>query len=356
MARILIVRLSSIGDIVHALPAVAALGRSVPEAEMSRAVESRFAPLLEGNPFLRRVVCLDTLGWRARWTAAATLQEARAAVRELRSARPDVAVDLQGLVKSAALARLSGAERRLGFGGPWLRERLAGAFYTERVEPVGRQHVIEENLALVERLGAKPVSRAEWEFPLPRPEAAECRVAERLRALGAGKFVVMNPGAGWMSKRWPPERYARLVAALAGHDGPAVLLTGSAAEESLIREILAAAGNSRAWFFPSTLVEFVALVRRASLLLGGDTGPLHLAAAVGTPIVALYGPTDPARNGPFLGNDIVLRAPALSESRAGRQRAHWDAGQGRRRVYLDDFSVEDVRSAVQKRLAAADGP
>ncbi|HUI40652.1 MAG TPA: lipopolysaccharide heptosyltransferase I [Terriglobia bacterium] len=351
MPRILVVRLSSIGDIVHALPAVAALGQSFPEAEITWAIESRFAALLDGNPFVQRVVSLDTLGWRRRPTSAGTLREARGGLSELRHPRADVAVDFQGLVKSAALARLSGATRRVGFGGRWLRERLAGVLYTERVEAADRRHVIEENLALVERLGTRRVPRAEWQFPLPRSEAAELRVEERLAALGTPKFVVINPGAGWTSKRWPPERYAELVRELAQDEDLSVVLTGSGDEEAMIRGILARAQSPRAAYFPSTLIDYIALVRRANLVVGGDTGPVHLAGAVGTPIVALYGPTDPARNGPFAPADVALR----KRESAGRGHAHWRSGQAKRAVYMDDLKLEDVRSAIQKRLAAADG-
>jgi lipopolysaccharide heptosyltransferase I len=355
MARILVVRLSSIGDIVHTLPAVAALGRSLADAEIAWAIESRFAPLVEGNPFVRRIIRLDTLGWRAEWASSGTLREARRSISELRGVKAGVAVDFQGLMKSAVLTRLSGAKRRVGFGGRWLRERLAGGFYTERVEGEARRHVIEENLALVERLGARAAPRTEWEFPLPRPQGAEREVEARLKELGAEKFVVLNPGAGWMSKRWPPDRYAKLAGLLATEDGWTVLLTGSADEEGTVREIAGQARNARVAYFRSTLLEFIALARRASVVLAGDTGPLHLAAAVRTPVVALYGPTDPARNGPFAPGDIVLRARRAQTFDDGRGRAHWDTGQAKRAAHLDDFSVEEVRSAIRERLATADG-
>jgi len=336
--RILVIRLSSIGDIVHTLPAVAALGESFPEAEITWAVETQYAELLEGNPFVGRLARLDTMGWRKRWKAAQTFTEAVRSVVELRAPRPDVAIDFQGLLKSAVLARLSGAPRRPGFEGRWLREPMAAAFYTERVSPRGRPHAVEENLALVERLGARPLSREHWQFPLPRLASAEKRVEERLQALGWCKFLVINPGGGWMSKRWAPDDYAELLRELDQDGCCPVLLTGSAGEEPMLQGILERARARRAAYFPSTLVEFIALARRARLFVGGDTGPLHLAAAVRTPIVAIYGPTDPARNGPFAPADLALSSHSAADRAGGG--AHWH--QGKREVYVEGIPVEAV--------------
>lgn len=354
MPRILVIRLSSIGDIIHVLPAVAALEESLPRAEIAWAVESRFAGLLAGNPFLTRVLPLDTLGWRARSGSAGSSGGVLGSLAAVRHFRPDVAVDFQGLAKSAALAWLSGAPRRIGFGGPWLREKPAGWFYTERVEAQASEHVVEENLALAGRLGARAVSREHWQFPLPHSSEAEREIDRRLAKLGAEKFMVISPGGGWTSKRWPPEQYAQLVRETQEDGDHHVLLTGSPAEERVIREIVAAAASPRAVYFPSTLVEFIALVRRARLFIGGDTGPLHIAAAVGTPIVAIYGPTNPARNGPFAPADIALRNQA-SDGSGEEARTHWNRGQARRAGYLEGVTLEQVREAVRRRLAAGDG-
>lgn len=352
MCRILVIRLSSIGDIVHALPAVAALGGSLPEAEIIWAVEKRYAGILQGNPFVQRVIELDTLGWRNRWTSPSTAEEVVRSLVRLRGVGAEVAVDFQGLLKSAALARISGSPRRVGFEERWLREPAAAVFYTEQVPARGRRHVVEENLALVERLGSRPMPQRSWQFPLPHSAAAEQRVEERLAELGLRKFLVINPGGGWLSKRWPPGNYAELVRGLERDDTYGVLMTGSAAEEPMIRAILERAQARRSVYFPSTLVEFVALVRRASLWVGGDTGPLHLAAAVGTPIVAIYGPTNPGRNGPFAPLDITLRADVSDQA---NRRTHWHAGEARRSTYLEAVSVSAVRAAVRQRLAAANG-
>jgi lipopolysaccharide heptosyltransferase I len=340
--RFLIVRLSSIGDIVHALPAVAALGEGFPQSEIHWVVESRYALLLEGNPYLHRVVELDTLGWRRRLTTGATLREIGRGLWALRAPRYDAAIDFQGLWKSAVVAWLSRARERIGFAKPWLREPSAAVLYTQRISPGERKHVIEMNLALVEQLGAHA---PRWQFPLPRTAADDACVETQLAALNVKDFIIINPGGGWRSKCWPPESYAQLVRRLEAALPEQILLTGSAGEENLIATILQRARSRRARYLPTRLVQFIALARRARLFIGGDTGPLHLAAAVGTPIVGIFGPTDPVRNGPFAADDIALSNLAPIDHT--RREAH--------PTYLAGISVESVLAAVEKRLARAHG-
>jgi heptosyltransferase-1 len=351
MAQFLVIRLSSIGDIVHALPAVAALGEAFPQARIHWAVERRYAALLEGNPFVHRVLEIDTLGWRRKLSAVATLEEIARRVMELRETAYAVAVDFQGLLKSAAIAWLSRSRERLGLAEYWLKEPVAGVFYTERVTPRRGVHAIQEGLALVERListrTAAPGSveslhdQTKWKFPLPHSAEADRCVEQQLAGLGVRNFIVISPGGGWMAKRWAPENYAQLIRCLEPQVPHQVLLVGSANEEPMIKEILDRAGGSRAAYFRSTLVQFIALARRASLFLGGDTGPTHLAAAVGVPIVAIYGPTDPARNGPFCREDIALsNLGTIDHTRRGKNPNH-----------LPGIPVESVVVAIRRRLA-----
>jgi len=338
--RFLIVRLSSIGDIVHALPAAGALAETFPQAEIHWVVERRHALLLQGNPHLQHIVVLDTLEWRNRLTTSATWQEIRNGVSDLRRTSYDAALDFQGLWKSAVVAWLSRARERIGFAKRWLREPSAGVLYTQRVSPPEGVHVVKENLALVERLGARTQS---WQFPLPRNAEDDAYVGKELATLNSGKFIIVNPGGGWPSKCWSPENYAALIRHLAGARRDQILLTGSPSEEPLIAGILQSAGALCARYFPTTLVQFIALARRARLFIGTDTGPLHLAAAVGTPIVGIYGPTDPVRNGPFAADDVALsnRGP-ITYTRRTRDPA-----------YLAGVSIESVVAAVEKRLARA---
>jgi lipopolysaccharide heptosyltransferase I len=340
--RFLIVRLSSIGDIVHALPAAAALAETFPQAQIHWVVEKRHAQLLDGNPHLHRVVILDTLGWRRHLTSSATWHEIRNGVSDLRRTPYSAAFDFQGLWKSAVVAWLSRAQERIGFAERWLREPSAGVLYTQRVSPREHVHVVEENLALVERLGART---ERWQFPLPRNEGDDRLVDMQIAALDSKDFIIINPGGGWRSKCWSPENYAALIRQWAGVRREQILLTGSPSEEPMLEEILQSAGTQRARYLPTTLVQFIALARRARLFIGGDTGPLHLAAAVGTPIVGIYGPTDPVRNGPFAAEDIALsNYGPINHTRRGTNPA-----------YLSGIPVAWVVAAMEKRLARAHG-
>jgi lipopolysaccharide heptosyltransferase I len=340
--RFLVIRLSSIGDIVQALPAVSALGRTYPQAEIHWVVETRYAGLLAGNPYVRGVLKLDTLGWRGHGLSAATVAEALRGILALREFHYDVAIDFQGLWKSAFLAWLSRSRERLGLAERWLKEPSAAVFYTERVSPVGRSHMIDQYLALAERLGAREGQR---EFPLPRTAEDDRQVERQLALLGAEEFIIVNPGGGWKAKRWAPENYAELIRALETRWPWKILLTGSPDEQELISEILSLAGTGQAHYFPSTLVQFIALARCAKLFLGGDTGPLHLAAAVGTPLVAIHGPTDPARNGPFSAVDIALSGSGpIDHTRRGANPA-----------YITGVFVESVLGAIAERLARTHG-
>lgn len=336
--RFLIVRLSSIGDIVHALPAAAALAETFPQAQVDWVVEKRHALLLEGNPHLHRAVVLDTLEWRKHLTSSATWRQIWKGASDLRRRLYDAVIDFQGLWKSAVVARLSRARERIGFSERWLREPSAGILYTQRVSPREHVHVVQQNLALVERLGAHT---ARWQFPLPWTDEDDTYVDAHLSAMNTGSFIIVNPGGGWRSKCWSPENYAALIRELTSARSDDIVLTGSPAEEPMIRGILQRAGSRAARYLPANLIQFIALARRARLFIGGDTGPLHLAAAVGTPIVGIYGPTDPVRNGPFAADDIALwnHGPVNHTRR--------DTGL----EYLPGISVASVMAAVEERLA-----
>lgn len=340
------VRLSSVGDIVHALPAVVALGRTYPQASIHWAVEERYATLLEGNPFVRQVLRIDTLGWRRRLTSGDTIRDILESYHRLQASPYDAAIDLQGLMKTGLLTWITHSRERVGFARKWLREPAAEIFYTHRVSPQGRRHIIEINLSLVEYLGARPGT---WEFPLPANAEEQAAVQEQLERLGVSEYIIVNPGGGWKGKRWSPENYAETIRRLAGELPFDILLTGSEQEEGLIRGILEGAGTPRAKWFPSTLLQFIALARGAKLLIGGDTGPLHLAAAAGTPLVAIFDSSDPLntpeRNGPFNAADLVLCGPKKSNH----------ATYSKNLNYLAGVSIESVVEAAFERLKRAHG-
>ncbi len=293
--KALVVRLSSIGDVVHTLPAVAALHRHGWLAGWI--VEPPARVLLEDNPLVAEVVAAPPargFSWR---TALATL-------RHLRAARFEAALDFQGLWKSAAWARLSGAGQVIGWARAARREPASALLLTRALDRTHGGHVIDKNLALLRGLGVEAVGTRE--FPLPVAAASVGRVDEGLRGVGEDGLVLLNPGGGWPGKLWPAERYGALAQAL-DRQGLRCLVTYGPGEETLADAVVAAAAGKARKSFPTTLLDYVELARRARLVVAADTGPLHLACAVGTPVVALFGPTDPARNGPFATEDVVVR-------------------------------------------------
>jgi heptosyltransferase-1 len=343
--KALLVRLSSIGDVVHTLPALAAVHRL--GAEAGWLVEPASRVLLEGNPLLSQVVVAPS---RKSFGG----EKALAAVRALRVQRYDVALDFQGLWKSAAWARLSGARRVIGWARGARREPASALLVGERVErtpadlaaaraQAGGGHVIDKNLALLRPLGIEAVGLRE--FPLPSSPEAAARVDASLAGLGGGGLAVLNPGGGWTSKLWPAARFGELAKGLRAL-GLVPLVSWGPGEEGLADRVVAASGGSAVRSFPTTLLDYVALARRARLVVAADTGPLHLACAVGTPVVALFGPTDPERNGPFAREDIVIRrTPACAPCYSRTCVRH--AG------VMDGIEVAEVLAAAQRRLGVA---
>ena len=336
MTRILVVRLGSLGDLVHTLPAVAAMRRTFPEAAIDWLVDGPHRDFLELVPVISSLIVL-----RDR-TARAWLD-----VRgQLRARAYDVALDFQGLLKSAALARLSGARRVVGFDRASLRERTAAPFYTERVEAGEGQHVIEKNLRLARALG---VEAGRYEFPLrPVTSAAVDSVAARAGA----PLALINPGAAWPNKRWPPDRFGAVARHLRTRHGLAAVVLWGPGEADLAEEICARSDGTAIAAPATTLPDLVAAARVARLIVSGDTGPLHIAAALDVPAVALFGPTNPRRNGPWHPDDISIERYDSCDCHYERRCRH-DVS----RWCLGTITVAEVTSAVDARLAkvAADG-
>ena len=249
--QLLIVRLSSIGDIVHALPAAAALAETFPQARIDWVVEKRHAALLEGNPHLHRVLTLDTLGWRKSLASPETWNEMRQGIHELQETPYDAALDFQGLWKSAVVAWFSNAKERYGFAAKDLREPGAAMLYTQKIPRPKQVHVVKENMELVEKLGARSEA---WQFPLPRRDEDDAYIDHQLDELGVKDFVIVNPGGGWRTKCWSPENYAALVREWSSRHAEPVFVTGAPSEEPVIQEILAQAGTPSAHYLPTTLV------------------------------------------------------------------------------------------------------
>jgi heptosyltransferase I len=312
--NIALVKLSSIGDVVHALPVATALRAALPQAHVTWIVERREAAVLRGNPALSEIVPIDTRRWRRARGPLSLAETAGALVmlrRHLRTARFDVAVDLQGLVKSGVITRATRAPLRIGFATSQCREPLNTLFTNRRVSPpASARHVVERYLALVEPLG---VGVGPVEFPLPADAAAETRIAEFLAGAGLkprDRLVVLNPGAGRADKRWSSARFRTLARRLADEASACVLVTWGPNELGEARAIADGGPAGRVALAPATnLDELLAVLRRADVVVAGDTGPLHLAAALGRTCVGLYGPTSAERNGPYGQTAGALQSP-----------------------------------------------
>lgn len=308
-ARILIVRLGAIGDVVHTLPALAVLRRAFPRAHLAWAVEKGgAAKLLAGNPCLDDLIELDLRGWRRDLTDAKTRAAIRSSVARLRAGEFDLALDFQGLLKSAMIARLTGAPRRIGFARAALREPASAWLLTEQVIADDRDHVIKKNLQIAAYLGCDVTG--EWEFPIALADGDE-QFAAAQSARFDNAFAILNPGGGWPTKLWNTHGFALIADRLWGTYGISSAVTYGPGEETWAQAIVAQAKSGAATALKTSLKEFWALAQRAQLFLGGDTGPMHLAAAAHTPIVAFFGPTSARRNGPFAAADVVIERDDL---------------------------------------------
>jgi heptosyltransferase-1 len=341
VTRFLIVRLGALGDVVHAIPVAAALRRAYPQAQIDWLVSAKHREILDlVSAIDRRLVINDregAVGGTSLWRA----------IGELRRGRYDVVLDLQGLIKSALLARLSGAPRILGFSASYSREGLARMFYTESYDP-GRgglydaretRHVVAINLGLLALLG---ITADVPEFPIESADSAAARWASER---SNGRYALLNPGAAWPNKRWPPSRLAAVAHALHARHGLMSVVLWGPGEEHLAQAVVADAPGAALLSPKTTIADLVALTRGAALMVSGDTGPTHIAAAVGTPLIGIYGPTRPARNGPMSPHDVTVSRDAICQCHHLR-RCKLD------RMCLLDIEVSEVLGAVEQRLAA----
>ena len=342
--RVLIVRLSAMGDIIHAMPAVAGLRRAFPDLEIDWAIEERWAPLLtlaDANPpvlspeqpLANVVHRVHMRRWRKSPFSSATIGELQALRSSLRTIEYDHVIDLQGAIRSALLARATGAKVIAGAAEP--RELPARWFYNVKAHTPAR-HVVDQ---AAETVSAAVGRTIDPELPpFPTSSAAEAW-ADQLLSNGSPQFALINPSAGWGAKCWPAERYSALVRVL-GKRGVQSLVNAGPGELELAKAVCRD-HQSIACVVECSLPQLIALTRRAALCVGGDTGPVHLASALGVPVVAIFGPTDPARNGPYGGRYEVLRSP---ESKRDHTR-HREPEAG-----LLNITVEQVTQAALSLL------
>jgi heptosyltransferase I len=326
--NILVVRLGALGDIVHAVPAVAAIRRAHPGARIDWLVERKHRAMVHLVTAIDRTIELERPSVDA-WIAT---------TRELRASAYDVAIDFQGLLKSAVLARASGAARVVGFSIWHLREKTARPFYSTSAA-VDAAHVIHKNLRLLRVLG---IDDQTISFPIA--EVGSPALDELRARLDGRPFALINAGAAWPNKRWPADRFGELATFLREASGLAPVVVWAPGEEALVEAVIAASGDAAIAAQATAVGDLVALSRAAALVVSGDTGPLHIAAAVGAPTVSIFGPTDPDRNGPWSVEDV-------SVSRFDQCRCHYDRACHASRWCLEDVTVAEVCAAVQQRLA-----
>ena len=340
--RILVIRLSSLGDILHALPAFTSLRKSFPAARIDWLVEQRNRFLLSAVPGLDNIISIDTASPQSRPFDVASWRGLCRTVRDLRGRKYDLSIDFQGLTKTAFLGRLIGSPVRAGFGKLLVWEKPAHWLYNRRLDRVeGDRHVVEINQQLAASVGAVTGYSA---VDLMSPPEAIHAAEERLTGLQLSDFVVINPGGGWPTKRWSPERYGLLAARITRELGQRVIVTTGPGEEELFREI-AKNCSVQPHHFAVTFLDLIPLIRRSRLFIAGDTGPFHLACALGTPVVGIFGPTSPSRNGPWSPHDrcaVRVLPCSFCYGRACPTRNE-----------CMDISVDEVFALVTARLGAS---
>jgi heptosyltransferase I len=312
-ARFLVVRLSSLGDIVHTFPAVAALRESFPNSEIVWMTHPRWESLVESSQLVNEIWATETR----------SLASIRTILRRIRKEKFDVAIDYQGLWKSAALPFFGGVPRRIGFSSLTVREFGVPVLYTDRVHSAAA-HIVDQNGELSVRAGAR---NGVAKVALSVPSVHEAFVLQLLRGFSIERYIVLSPGGGWRSKCWPPDRFGALCQEIRDALGFRCVLNFGPGEEDLVAAVKAASGKADPVPYSASLVQLMALLRNAICIVGGDTGPLHLAVALGTPSVALFGPTDPARNGPYRASDsstsshkmdtVIRKADAITTYKRG---------------------------------------
>jgi lipopolysaccharide heptosyltransferase I len=345
--RILIVKLGSIGDIVHTLPALAAMRRALPGSEISWVVERGAAEILRDNPLLDRLIEVDTKALRRGLMSGETLRAPRQQLRLLRASAFDLALDFQGLLKSSLAARLSRAQCVYGFARDALREPASRFLVHETVPIPTGLHVIQKNLTLVESaLGISvPDDPDDFEFPIDLNQAHEFEAAEAARET-EGRYAILNPGGGWPTKLWSADKFGVLADQLWDRFRLHSLVTYGPGEAGLAEQVLSNSISGKAQGVCLSLKGFFALAKNAEVYVGGDTGPTHLAVAARTPIVGLFGPTEWWRNGSPDSDDICVERTDI-DCRVDCHRRSCS------KWICMDIDVERMLHAVTDRLARA---
>ena len=340
--KILIVKLGSIGDIIHTLPALAAIRAAMPDAEISWAVEKRSAEILRGNRIIDRLIEVDTRSLRGGKVVEGILAGIRTQLRDLRRFKFDIALDFQGLLKSAAIAKLSGAKVRYGFAKGGLREPASRIFLNRSVEIPPQTHIIRKNLTLAANALDIPVRDDRFAFPIATEIEHKLESIRLIEASGEN-FAILNPAGGWVTKLWHAEKYGQLADRLWEENGLTSIVATGPGESDLSETVMSSSKSGKALAAQPSLKGFFELAKSAKIYVGGDTGPTHLAIAAGAAVVGIFGPTEWWRNGSTAAEDICVERLDIGCRVDCHRRtcSNW---------ICMDIGVETVFQAVQKRL------
>ncbi len=340
--KILIVKLSSIGDIVHTLPALAAIRRALPAAEISWAVEKSAAEILRGNELINNLIEIDTRTKRGGKIIGEILPDASRQLRRLRSFDFDVTLDFQGLLKSASIAKLARAKKRYGFSKQNLREPASRFLLTDKIKVAPQTHIIAKNLNLVKKALGISVPSNDFEFPIYTDENHQAEAVKIIEQTGEN-FAILNPAGGWTTKLWHAPKFGALADKLWEENNLVSIITTAPNEIELAEKVLQNSKSGKVFLTQPSLKGFYELAKRAKIYIGGDTAPTHLAVAARTPLVGIFGPTEWWRNGSPNFGDICIERIDIG-CRADCHRRSCD------NWICMDIEVETVLSAAQKRL------
>jgi heptosyltransferase-1 len=340
--KILIVKLSSIGDIVHTLPTLAAIRRALPDAEISWVAEKGAAEILRHNQFLSHLIEIDTKALRRGKTLGEIMLTARQQLRGLRASAFDISIDFQGLLKSAAIAKISKAKRRYGFSRANLREPASRFLLTDAIRVEKNLDVIRRSLRLAERALHIPVPDGDFEFPI-FTEAEHKKEAEKIINQTGDDFAVLNPAGNWVTKLWHAEKFGALADRLWEENRLTSVITTAPNEKELAEKALRNSKSGKVILAQPSLKGFYELAKRARVYVGGDTAPTHIAVAARAPVVGIFGPTEWWRNGSPNADDIgVERTDTGCRIDCNRRTcSKW---------ICMDIEVETVLQAVRMRL------
>ncbi len=344
--KILIVKLSSIGDVVHTLPTLAAIRRALPEAEISWVVERGSAAILQNNEFLDNLIEVDTKSLRRKEKLGKMMINARRQLKGLRASSFDIALDFQGLLKSAAIAKLAKATFRFGFSKPALREPASRFLLTDKINVKKETHVIRKSLALAEQALNISVPEKDFEFPIFTDETHKLEAENIINETGMN-FAILNPAGGWVTKLWHAEKFGALADRLWEENGLISVISTAPNEIHLAEKVLKNSRSGKVLLAQPSLKGFYELVKRTKVYVGGDTAPTHLAVAANAPVVGIFGPTEWWRNGSPNPEDICVERTDIA-CRVDCWRRTCD------KWICMDIDVETVLNAVHKRINKPD--